>query len=205
MCIRDRDQSDNTGKEEELASKAATSDNKNQSFNNEDKSDQEDLNKLKSSDTPVVEEELNAPVTDISAETQNDPTIIDPNFNGDTSSKNNINTKETLTFEQPNKTILPIENPSQNTIKKNDKTGSETTVLNPSEKEENNNSVDSTSSKEFTFLDKFCLLYTSDAADERSSVDLGGRRIIKNFSFNYFFTIFLKLSLIHISEPTRPY
>ena len=26
---------------------------------------------------------------------------------------------------------------------------------------------------------KFCLLYTSDAADERSSVDLGGRRIIK--------------------------
>ena len=31
-------------------------------------------------------------------------------------------------------------------------------------------------------LDPFlcaCLLYTSDAADERSSVDLGGRRIIK--------------------------
>ena len=27
--------------------------------------------------------------------------------------------------------------------------------------------------------DKRCLLYTSDAADERSSVDLGGRRIIK--------------------------
>ena len=27
------------------------------------------------------------------------------------------------------------------------------------------------------FMD--CLLYTSDAADERSSVDLGGRRIIK--------------------------
>ena len=27
--------------------------------------------------------------------------------------------------------------------------------------------------------DKGCLLYTSDAADERSSVDLGGRRIIK--------------------------
>ena len=27
--------------------------------------------------------------------------------------------------------------------------------------------------------DMFCLLYTSDAADERSSVDLGGRRIIK--------------------------
>ena len=28
-------------------------------------------------------------------------------------------------------------------------------------------------------LHKNCLLYTSDAADERSSVDLGGRRIIK--------------------------
>ena len=28
-------------------------------------------------------------------------------------------------------------------------------------------------------LPKICLLYTSDAADERSSVDLGGRRIIK--------------------------
>src|SRR5678810_491990 len=27
--------------------------------------------------------------------------------------------------------------------------------------------------------DTVCLLYTSDAADERSSVDLGGRRIIK--------------------------
>ena len=27
--------------------------------------------------------------------------------------------------------------------------------------------------------DIICLLYTSDAADERSSVDLGGRRIIK--------------------------
>ena len=39
----------------------------------------------------------------------------------------------------------------------------------------------------FSFLDPnekltkdlSCLLYTSDAADERSSVDLGGRRIIK--------------------------
>ena len=28
-------------------------------------------------------------------------------------------------------------------------------------------------------LGEGCLLYTSDAADERSSVDLGGRRIIK--------------------------
>ena len=31
----------------------------------------------------------------------------------------------------------------------------------------------------FIVLDVSCLLYTSDAADERSSVDLGGRRIIK--------------------------
>ena len=30
-----------------------------------------------------------------------------------------------------------------------------------------------------------CLLYTSDAADERSSVDLGGRRIIKKKKLNY--------------------
>src|SRR5678816_4899953 len=30
-----------------------------------------------------------------------------------------------------------------------------------------------------THRKKACLLYTSDAADERSSVDLGGRRIIK--------------------------
>ena len=28
-------------------------------------------------------------------------------------------------------------------------------------------------------MPRSCLLYTSDAADERSSVDLGGRRIIK--------------------------
>ena len=37
-------------------------------------------------------------------------------------------------------------------------------------------------------LRSFCLLYTSDAADERSSVDLGGRRIIKkktNTVFTY--------------------
>src|SRR5678815_1367170 len=34
-----------------------------------------------------------------------------------------------------------------------------------------------TSSSSTTFT--ACLLYTSDAADERSSVDLGGRRIIK--------------------------
>ena len=33
---------------------------------------------------------------------------------------------------------------------------------------------------DFSFgIKGLCLLYTSDAADERSSVDLGGRRIIK--------------------------
>ena len=31
----------------------------------------------------------------------------------------------------------------------------------------------------YALEDYTCLLYTSDAADERSSVDLGGRRIIK--------------------------
>ena len=31
----------------------------------------------------------------------------------------------------------------------------------------------------FLAIGDSCLLYTSDAADERSSVDLGGRRIIK--------------------------
>ena len=30
-----------------------------------------------------------------------------------------------------------------------------------------------------------CLLYTSDAADERSSVDLGGRRIIKKKTYTH--------------------
>ena len=31
-----------------------------------------------------------------------------------------------------------------------------------------------------------CLLYTSDAADERSSVDLGGRRIIKKKKYTIY-------------------
>ena len=52
--------------------------------------------------------------------------------------------------------------------------------------------MEATSDNSFEWTDKFgpwlvrhgawsldCLLYTSDAADERSSVDLGGRRIIK--------------------------
>ncbi len=38
---------------------------------------------------------------------------------------------------------------------------------------------------EFTFTPRFqnCLLYTSDAADDGYSVDLGGRRIIKKIFF----------------------
>ena len=35
-----------------------------------------------------------------------------------------------------------------------------------------------------TALPMVCLLYTSDAADERSSVDLGGRRIITKKNTN---------------------
>ena len=34
-----------------------------------------------------------------------------------------------------------------------------------------------------------CLLYTSDAADERSSVDLGGRRILKKQTHHHPLTI----------------
>ena len=33
--------------------------------------------------------------------------------------------------------------------------------------------------KAFSAIQRFCLLYTSDAADELDGVDLGGRRIIK--------------------------
>ena len=40
---------------------------------------------------------------------------------------------------------------------------------------------------------RHCLLYTSDAADERSSVDLGGRRIIKKKN---------KLDVIHTCTRT---
>ena len=39
--------------------------------------------------------------------------------------------------------------------------------------------ADSMASATQSTLPIVCLLYTSDAADERSSVDLGGRRIIK--------------------------
>ena len=39
--------------------------------------------------------------------------------------------------------------------------------------------IDNEALAEEFFEDSTCLLYTSDAADERSSVDLGGRRIFK--------------------------
>ena len=39
--------------------------------------------------------------------------------------------------------------------------------------------IDRAAARELDTLCAGCLLYTSDAADERSSVDLGGRRIIK--------------------------
>ena len=40
-------------------------------------------------------------------------------------------------------------------------------------------SFKNTAAAKFVYVFNTCLLYTSDAADERSSVDLGGRRIIK--------------------------
>ena len=41
------------------------------------------------------------------------------------------------------------------------------------------NKVKDGATDQVLLLLSLCLLYTSDAADERSSVDLGGRRIIK--------------------------
>src|SRR5665648_125271 len=41
------------------------------------------------------------------------------------------------------------------------------------------NAVGTIYGEEYTFTTLPCLLYTSDAADEEDSVDLGGRRIIK--------------------------
>ena len=62
-------------------------------------------------------------------------------------------------------------------------------------------SVASTSTYRYRDDLPYCLLYTSDAADEEDSVDLGGRRIIKKKSsslrqFHEFQRI--ALSLIHI-------
>ena len=44
-----------------------------------------------------------------------------------------------------------------------------------------------------------CLLYTSDAADERSSVDLGGRRIIKKKK-NVYYSWWRTLATITLNE-----
>ena len=41
-----------------------------------------------------------------------------------------------------------------------------------------------------------CLLYTSDAADDRISVDLGGRRIIKKIFFKQKTAYEIRLSLV---------
>ena len=51
------------------------------------------------------------------------------------------------------------------------------------EKEENQNTSAKNPQKPENDTAKPCLLYTSDAADERLSVDLGGRRIIKKIFF----------------------
>ena len=49
-----------------------------------------------------------------------------------------------------------------------------------------------------------CLLYTSDAADERSSVDLGGRRIIKKKEIGPICTsCFLKHTIIIMIKHAR--
>ena len=54
-------------------------------------------------------------------------------------------------------------------------------LLQPPTSEENSrtNNLDKFETPETPTFYGTCLLYTSDAADERSSVDLGGRRIIK--------------------------
>ena len=44
-----------------------------------------------------------------------------------------------------------------------------------------------------------CLLYTSDAADERSSVDLGGRRIIKKKKIIYYAKLAVRLNIYQTS------
>ncbi len=49
-----------------------------------------------------------------------------------------------------------------------------------------------------------CLLYTSDAADERSSVDLGGRRIIKKKKNNTHSHPYVDTSTTSYTEPCSP-
>ena len=48
-----------------------------------------------------------------------------------------------------------------------------------------------------------CLLYTSDAADERSSVDLGGRRIIKNKNQRHVDVTLVAATTAHTDEDKR--
>ena len=74
-----------------------------------------------------------------------------------------INTTDTLLMEQIKADLIGKEVLSWNAIKS--KEIKELTISSVSELDNNSNYT--------------CLLYTSDAADERSSVDLGGRRIIK--------------------------
>src|SRR5678816_4208277 len=50
---------------------------------------------------------------------------------------------------------------------------------------------------------QLCLLYTSDAADERSSVDLGGRRIIKKKKKKKFFFFFQAEDGIRDAQESR--
>ena len=48
-----------------------------------------------------------------------------------------------------------------------------------------------------------CLLYTSDAADERSSVDLGGRRIIKKKNTASLLRAGQPVYYTHLTMPTH--
>ena len=48
-----------------------------------------------------------------------------------------------------------------------------------------------------------CLLYTSDAADERSSVDLGGRRIIKKKKNKEIYTETIRIHILTVHRHTH--
>ena len=50
-----------------------------------------------------------------------------------------------------------------------------------------------------------CLLYTSDAADERSSVDLGGRRIIKKKNYKNVGVVCIYYQQIHMRVRNNTY
>ena len=52
-------------------------------------------------------------------------------------------------------------------------------------------------------IDRSCLLYTSDAADERSSVDLGGRRIIKKKNITNLYDVALSTKKVNTSMKTQ--